>query len=268
MKIGMRLHDYGKNTPEVLAKLVRESGFEAGQLALYKAMDLPTDSLLQDDTLARIRAAFDGQGVALPVLGCYVEPGSTDEAQRLDGRARFLAHLDASIKLGAGCVGTETTNFAGTKSERDICYRHLVDFTAAVCERAEAIGATVGIEPVAVHTLNTPELTRQLLSDIASPSLRIIFDFSNLVTPENQDDQDRLLDRSLDCFGAKICAVHVKDGYFEGRKWINAQLGTGVMQWDRAMKELASIDDTLCCLREGVWPGAEKEEYAFIAARV
>lgn len=264
MKIGMRLHDFPRSTPETLARLARENGFEAGQLAMQKALSLDETTLLDDATLKRIRAAFENEHIALPVLGCYIDPIGDDPAACEAAAQKFCAHLKASVKLGAGCVGTETSHFRKDERERPAAYRALLEFVARACETAEQVGATVAIEPVAVHTLNTPELTRQMLRDIQSPRLSIIFDFANLITPENLHDLEGVLDRSLDCFGDQICAVHVKDGVFDGRDFINARLGTGVMRWERAARALRAAHPQLCLLREGVWPDAPREEAAYM----
>ena len=123
--------------------------------------------------------------------------------------------------------------------------------------------ALVGIEPVALHTLNTPELARRLIADVSSPNLRVILDTANLVTPETAapEAQMEILERALSCFGKRICVLHVKDGVFNGEgKWENRPLGQGVMDWPRLLPRLREHNDTLCALREGVFPGMAKEE--------
>ena len=135
----------------------------------------------------------------------------------------------------------------------------------AVVPVAEACGAVVGIEPVALHTLNTPELTRRLLRDVPSDALRVVLDVANLVTPQTTAPQAQreLLDRCLSCFGEKIAVLHVKDGVFDAEgKWQNRPLGEGVMDWAHLLPALRMHDDSLCALREGVWPGLTREECA------
>ena len=70
-----------------------------------------------------------------------------------------------------------------------------------------------------------------------------------------------ILERALSCFGKQICVLHVKDGVFNGEgKWENRPLGQGVMDWPRLLPRLREHNDTLCALREGVFPGIAKEE--------
>lgn len=262
MIIGMRGHDFGRMEPRALAAAIRETGFEATQLAFTKAFPAPAEQYMTREALCDIREAF--AGLALPVMGCYVSASDRDPDALAEAKARFKRALSASVTLGAGCVGTETTHFTFPESEREAAYARLLDFTREVCAHAEQVNALVGIEPVALHTLHTPELTRRLIADVNSPNLRVILDTANLVTPESTapEAQMEILERALSCFGERICALHVKDGVFgrEG-KWENRPLGQGVMDWPRLLPRLRAHNDALCALREGVFPGMAKEEY-------
>ena len=202
------------------------------------------------------------------VESCAAQPRKLFDPDALaEAKARFKRALSASVTLGAGCVGSETTHFTFPEAEREAAYARLLDFTREVCAHAEQVGARVGIEPVAVHTLNTPELAARLLSDVNSPSLRIILDTANLVTPQTTapETQMEILERALACFGEKICVLHVKDGVFNSEgKWENRPLGQGIMDWAHLLPRLRMHDDTLCALREGVFPGMAKEECAIM----
>ena len=261
MIIGMRGHDFGRMEPRALAAAIRETGFKATQLAFTKAFPAPAEQYMTPDALGNIRDAF--AGIALPVMGCYVSASDRDPDALAEAKARFKRSLSASVTLGAGCVGTETTHFTFPESGREAAYARLLDFTREVCAHAEQVHALVGIEPVALHTLNTPELTRRLIADVNSPNLRVILDTANLITPETAapEAQMEILERALACFGKRICVLHVKDGVFgsEG-KWENRPLGQGVMDWPRLLPRLRAHNDALCALREGVFPGMAREE--------
>lgn len=265
MIIGMRGHDFGRMQPAALADAIAQTGFRATQLAFAKAFPPPAQQYMTAKALASIRDAFAARGIALPVMGCYVSASDRDPDALHAAIARFTDALTASVTLGAGCVGTETTHFTFDESEREAAFARLVSFTRAVTSHAEACGAVVGIEPVALHTLNTPELTARLLREVHSPQLRVILDVANLVTPQttSPEAQRELLDRCLSCFGDRICVLHVKDGAFNADGvWENRPLGQGVMDWAHLLPRLRAHDDSLCALREGVFPGMAREECA------
>lgn len=265
MIIGMRGHDFGRMQPAELAERIASHGFRATQLAFSKAFAGSPEANLTDESLDAIRNAFASRGVAVPVLGCYVSASDRDPEKLEAAKAKFAAHLRASVRLGALCVGTETTHFTFDESEREPAYARLLDFTRAAVAVAESCGATVGIEPVAYHTLSTPEMTRRLLDDVPSDHLKVILDTANLVPPgeTRKEAQHDLLSRALDSFGGKICVLHVKDGIWNSEnRWENRPLGEGIMDWPTLLPRLRAHNDRLCALREGVWPGRAGEEYA------
>ena len=267
MIIGMRGHDFGRMQPDALAEAIASAGFCATQLAFTKAFEGPAEQYMTPQALASIRESFAARGIALPVMGCYISASDRDDAVREDAKRRFGECLRASVILGAGCVGTETTHFTFDESEREAAYARLLDFARTAAAEAQACGAIVGIEPVALHTLNTPELTRRLLDDVNSPNLKVILDVANLVTPQavSPEAQRDILERSLACFGKEIVALHVKDGAFDAEgKWQNRPLGEGVMDWARLLPRLRENNDSLCALREGVFPGLAREECAIM----
>lgn len=267
MIIGMRGHDFGRMQPADLAAAIHDAGFRATQLAFTKAFSQPAESYMTPEALTAIRDAFAAKDVAVPVMGCYISTSDPDDAVREAAKQKFAAHLRASVLLGAGCVGTETTHFTFDESQREAAYARLLDFTRYVVREAEACGAIVGIEPVACHTLNTPELARRLLEDVPSENLRIILDLANLLTPQtaSPEAQMEMLERCIACFGPKVTALHIKDGLFnDAGKWENRPLGEGVMDWARLLPRMREHFDPLCALREDVWPGLAEKECALL----
>lgn len=267
MIIGMRGHDFGRMQPGELAKAIAQKGYRATQLAFTKAFPDPAETYMTKERLEEIRDAFAAQDICVPVMGCYISASDRDETVRNAAKEKFAACLRASVILGALCVGTETTHFTFDESEREAAYARLLDFMRFVVPVAEECGATVGIEPVAYHTLCSPKMTRRLIDDVPSENFRIVLDLANLLTkdacsPEAQMD---ILERCLRLFGDKICVLHVKDGVFsEDGKWIAKPMGEGVMDWKTLLPVLRARDDSLCALREGVWPGREEEERRLI----
>ena len=265
MILGMRGHDFGKMQPAALADAISQYGFRATQLAFAKCFEGPAEQYMTPEALASIRETFAARDIAIPVLGSYVSASDADDAVREAAKEKYAAALRASVTLGAGCVGTETTHFRADESEREAAYGRLLDFAKHVAAAAEDCGAIAAIEPVALHTLNTPELTRRLLDDVHSPNLKVILDTANLVTPQTTapEAQLEIFERCIACFGGDVVALHIKDGVFDAEgKWQNRPLGEGVMDWARLFPRLRQHFDNLCATREGVFPGMAAEELA------
>ncbi len=107
MIIGMRGHDFGRMDARWLWPSA--TGFEATQLAFAKAFPAPAEQYMTRGALSEIRSVF--AGIVLPVMGCYVSASDRDPDVLAEAKARFKRSLSASVILGAGCVGTETTHF-------------------------------------------------------------------------------------------------------------------------------------------------------------
>ena len=265
MIIGMRGHDFGRMEPAELAPAISGAGFRATQLAFTKAFPRPSSAYMTPDMLSEIRQLFARHQVALPVMGCYVSASDADENKRSEAKSAFAECLRASVLLGAGCVGTETTHFTFEESEREAAYARLIDFTRFTAAEAESCGAIVGIEPVATHTLNTPELALRLLHDVPSKHIKVVLDLANLIPPGETapEFQSEMLERALNAFGDRLAVLHIKDGVWnsEGR-WENRPLGQGMMDWSRLLPRLREHNNDLCALREAVWPGLATQECA------
>ena len=204
--VGARLHDYGKGTPDELFAKVSADGFAAVQLAYKKCV--PTVKSYADVTDALVAdtiAAEKAHSIQVAVLGTYVELAINDES-RLQNVADFKSQLAVCKALGAGCIGTETTAMskqpAGTTREeaQELLCRSL----AEILPTAEELGVTVGIEPVTLHSMNSPAATRHILDTMRSPNLKVIFDMSNLVNAENVHDQARIWNDMGELLGEEI----------------------------------------------------------------
>ncbi len=266
MKIGVRAHDFPKQSPESLAKEIRASGFEAVQLALFKALDIREEEMMRPDTLSRIRKAFESAGLEISVLGCYVDPGALQESVRQNSLERFREHVRIAKKLGAACVATETTAFSGTDTEREYAYGRILAFVQEMAKEAESADTFVAIEPVLAHTINTPKMARRLLNEVGSDRLRIIFDPVNLLSLGGVDSQDDLWSRCIACFGDKVIAMHIKNGCWQGSRYIPQPLDQGVMHFDPVFRWIKEKMPHLPLLREEAQPCNVERDIAFVKA--
>lgn len=211
-RIGVRGHDFGKMDIETLPKYLRELGFNGIQLAPFRAIEgVNTFEDITDNVIEKCREEFEKNDVEISVYGCYVEIGMTDKSKRLEEVDKFIKGIGHSKKLGAKIIGTETTNFPMYEENRESAYQGVKDSVLRMIEEAEKQDVCIGIEPVAFHTLNSPELTKRLIDEVNSDKLKIILDTVNLLTPKNIHNQNKIIDECFDLFGDRIEAMHLKD---------------------------------------------------------
>ena len=235
MNIGVRAHDFGRHTSADLPRIIREAGFEAVQLAIPKAIEgITAFSEIDDHLLEDIRSNFDKYGLEIAVMGCYIEPSLLDKAERLAQVETFKLGLSHAAKLGAKIVGTETTglDIDAPSTEREKAYQLLKDSVLRMAEEAEKQGVCIGIEPVAEHVLNTPELAARLFDEVGSDKLRIIFDPVNLILPRTIISQLRIYDDLFTSLGDKISVLHMKDVDTNSGEKVWRNLGEGQIDYE------------------------------------
>lgn len=266
MKIGLRAHDYGKLPLQELMARISGDGFRGIQLAIPKAIEgINGYDQVDEALLSAIKDECKKHNIEIAVFGCYVELSYLDTKERQQQVDKFLLGIDFAKALDAGCIGSETTRFTGIDEERQIAFEGLVDSVKQIVKKAEEIGIDIGIEPVASHTLNTPELTKELLERVPSDRLKVIFDPVNLLTAENIHDQDNLWDRCFECFGDRICALHVKgirlnkSGQLEKATLAESEVNLKkIMDWVKVHRP------DISALREEIKPEESKEDWLHI----
>ena len=217
--LGARGHDFGRHDPETLFSSIGQAGFACTQLAFTKAVEgVKSYADVTPALVERARAAAAASGVGIAVDGTYVELSYADEDKRKAEVAKVLSQIPVAKALGAGCMGSETTNMAKqpgvTRKEAQEALLRSLGEILPVCEEQ---GVLFAVECVYYHAMNTPEAVRMVLDTMASPNLRVICDFANYVGPEaaSVDAQRRIWDKVGSWYGDKITAVHFKGQNFQ-----------------------------------------------------
>ena len=217
--IGARGHDFGRQTPEALFSAIGQAGFRCTQLAFTKAINgVKSYADVTPSLVEAASVASKASNVGIAVDGTYVELSYADEEKRKAEVAKVLSQIPVAKALGAGCMGSETTNMAkqpgiSRKEAQEALLRSLGEILPA-CEEQ---GVLFAVECVYYHAMNAPEAVKMVLDTMASPNLRVICDFANYVSPENAsvDAQRRLWDKVGSWYGDKIVAVHFKGQNFQ-----------------------------------------------------
>ena len=249
MQLGIRLHDiHAKLGPEFQtmekrAQTAREEGFTCVHLAYSKVIKGYTfdDCALTEGLAKYTRRVFEGQGLDVAVLGCYLNLAHPDPGKLREIQSRYYGHLRVASLLGAGVVGTETgapnaqyKMDANTHSEEAL--ETFIRGLTPVVERAEKYGVTMAIEPVWKHIVYSPDRAVKVLEAIQSPNLRIIFDPVNLLYPGNLDERDKVIGEAMEKLCDRIAVVHLKDCVPDGDDLKSIAAGTGVMDYTEILK--------------------------------
>lgn len=269
IRIGVRAHDYGRDTPERLFERIARDGFSCVQLAFQKAV-AGVGSLrdLTAETVERVAAALDKNHLHTAVFGAYLDLALPDPAARRENAAQVVRCLPFAKRLGADCVGMETTARAKQAGmTRREALAAFVRSLETVLPEAERLGVTVAIEPVFTHTVDTPECAAGVLRTLASPVLSVIFDPVNLLSAEAVPKQRELWDRAFDCFGDRIVSAHFKgirpDETGTLRK---TDLEHSAADYPYLFEKLKRLPQDLSALREEADPASAARDCTFLRA--
>lgn len=243
MQLGIRLHDLKEAPLDERLKIAKEQGFLCGHLALSKVIsEHPVDdTALTPGFAMHVKKLFAENHQDVAVLGCYFNLANPNPERLKEITHRYMAHIRFASMLGAGVVGTETgaPNEEYRFEERSHSAEALAIFIKnlrPVVSYAEKMGVIIAIEPVYKHIVCNPTRARQVLDEIASPNLQIIFDPVNLLDLCNYKDRDAIIAEALELLGDDIAVVHIKDFCVEGDDFVSVAAGTGGMDYTQIIR--------------------------------
>ncbi|MCM1252101.1 MAG: sugar phosphate isomerase/epimerase [Clostridium sp.] len=243
MQLGIRLHDIEKAPLEKRLQIAKQQGFKCGHLALSKVISeySVADSALTPGFACYLKNLFAKSEIDVAVLGCYLNLANPNEESLKKNQARYLANIRFASLLGAGVVGTETgaVNEAYKYEERNHSEEALQIFIKnlrPVVEYAEKMGVIFAIEPVFKHIVCNPKRARQVLDEIASPNLQIIFDPVNLLDISNYQNREEIFAEAMELLGKDIAVVHIKDFKVEDNGLTSVAAGTGEMDYSEIIR--------------------------------
>jgi sugar phosphate isomerase/epimerase len=194
--------------------------------------------------LARVRAAADRQGLALPMLCHSPDFTQPEAAARRRELERTREMLKVTAELGGGfCRVLSGQNRPGLREEEAL--RWVVDSLWALVPDAEAAGVVMCLENHYKDSLwQHPEFAQSsrrylaILDAVDSPWVKAQYDPSNAIVA--QEDQYELLERVL----PRVATVHASDRYLEGDTLQHGVIGQGLNDYDRIFALLAGADFT------------------------
>ena len=110
MKIGVRVHDFGKSDAKTLAKKAKAIGFDGVQLVLNKAIDGESGlaGTLSKEKANAFYNDFKNEGLDIFMLGAYFNPVHSDKEKVKSLTEKFREHLKFMNDFHAGFVGSES----------------------------------------------------------------------------------------------------------------------------------------------------------------
>lgn len=261
MQIGIRAHDCEKVPFTQLVKNIGKQGFSCTQLALKKAItDFPVDEAAMTPGMALyMKRIFAENQVDVAVLGCYRNLANPDPLMQQEILKSYEAHIRFASLLGCGVVGTETgavnTEYkyepANHTEEALLIF---INNLRPVVECAERFGVIVAIEPVYSHIVCDVKKARKVLDEINSPNLQLIFDPVNVLSVDNYQKQDTIIEEFFRLTGTEIACLHAKDFQIQAGQLRSVAAGEGLLHYGTLMKQVKAKKPLIHLLLEDTNP--------------
>ena len=276
MKIGVRVHDFGKSNAETLAKQAKAVGFDGVQFVINKAIEGESGKAgtLNDEKVKAFADAFHNEGLDIVMLGAYFNPVHSNKQLVSDNIAKFKEHLAYENKFGAKFVGTETGSFNDDKwtynplNRTEEAYQEVLRIFKDLAKTAEDNNANMAIEGAFGHCMFEPKALYRLVSEINSNNVYYIVDIYNYLAISNYENYKEILEECFKLFKGRIVIFHLKDFIIEDGALKQCAIGNGLLDYDYLLKRMNEEAPDAYLIFEGSKPEDMEFSYNFVKSKL
>ncbi len=244
-------------TPEICRR-VRDLGFSGIFTRFRRNHPLETSRAQAD----RVRRLMADEGVRLyQATGFWQNLVTPDETQRseavrvLQAALRLAGWLGArGIDTGPGSVNPDGPWFPHPYNWTQTARHQLIKSLREAAPAAEDAGVYLSLEGHQLVTLESPEVTAEVIDAVGSPWVRSDYDSANWITRREVFDTGPALDRHFDILGNRIISCHAKDIWIENRLALHLQdgcPGKGLLDFRTLFRRMEALSPDYPVIAEG-----------------
>lgn len=276
MKIGVRVHDFGKSTAQELAKKAKAIGFDAVQLVLNKAIEGETGlaGTLSKEKANYFYEEFKKEGLEIAMLGAYFNPVHSNKELVQKMIEKFKEHLIYENDFHAGYVGSETGSYNDDKwtynplNRTEEAFNENVKIFGELAKVAEENNSKIALEGAYGHCMYEPKALKKLVDTIGSNSIYYTVDIYNYLSIDNYMNHTKIFDECLELFKDKIVIFHLKDFIIENDSLKQCCIGKGQMDYDYIMPLIKEKCPNAYLIFEGSKPEDMEYSYKFVQSKL
>ena len=244
MQLGIFAYTFVRPTVEEVFDAIRAHGLKNTEWN-YTAIGMQEVPDSVDDALAeRIRTTAADRGITVDSVAGYTNLVDPDPVRRAAAMRRLFGLIRAARAHGADkvalCTGSRDPHSMWTWHDANDdagAWADLLDSMAACVEVAEESDITLVFEPEVNNVVHTAKKARQLLDELQSPCLKVVFDGANIYHRGELSRQHEMLTEAIDLLGNDIALAHAKDIEQDGDAG-HAAAGTGRLDFGHYLDEL------------------------------
>lgn len=244
MRLGIFAYTFVRPTVEAVFDAIRAHGLKNTEWN-YTAIGMQeVPATLDERLIEHIRTAAAERGITVDSVAGYTNLVDPEPERRRAALGRLCRLIRAAPAHGADKVALCT----GSRDQRSMwrwndanddagAWADLLRSLAACLEAAEESGVTLVFEPEVNNVVHTARKARQLLDELRSPRLKVVFDGANIYHRGELSRQQELLTEAIDLLGGDIALAHAKDIEQDGDAG-HAAAGTGRLDFGHYLGEL------------------------------
>jgi sugar phosphate isomerase/epimerase len=249
--------DMDEMTPEICRR-VRTLGF-TGIFTRFARNDPHTTTAAQ---ARRLRALLADEGVRLfQATGYWQNLVNPDQGRRAEAVRTLQAALALAGQIGArgidtgpGSMSPDGPWFPHPANWTPVCRQQLVKSLKECAAAAADAGVYLSLEGHQLVTLESAQVTKEILDEVGSPWVRSDYDSANWITRETVYDTTTALNRDFDALGPHIVSCHAKDVWIENRLTLHLQdgcPGRGTVDFQTLFRRMEALDPDYPVIVEG-----------------
>jgi sugar phosphate isomerase/epimerase len=237
-------------------RTLKSLGYEATQFNFASAGLPSLPAAIADEKIEEIAAAARKHGVKIEAISATFNMTHPDQTVIDNGMVSLTVICEAAARLNCPLV----TLCTGTLDAEDQWRFHPDNNTPQAWQKigetmthalqiASKYGVSLGIEPELANIVNSAEKARQLIDEMNSDALKVIFDPANLFEVATIIEQHHIVKRALDLLAGDIAIAHAKDRNTDGSF---ATAGKGVLDYHFYLKQLKASGFDGCIITHGL----------------
>lgn len=274
MEVGIFAKTFSRLTLEATLDAVLRFDIRAVQFNFSSVGMETIPGSVDESLLRRIREALDLRAMRVATISGTFNLIDPDKERRRENLRRLGLMASACRVLSTTKIALST----GTRDEQDMwrghpdnntaeAWRELLDSIETALAFTEQEGVLLLVEPEPGNVMSDANRARQLLNEIKSPRLKILFDAANLLSGHSRVEQCEVLDEAFDLLGPDIALAH-------GKEWITDELievrvpGQGSLNWDYYLESLAHAGYAGPLILHGFDEAAVEDAVAFVRSKL
>ena len=253
MQIGIFTKVFPRSSLELVLDAVQATGLRSVQFNMESAGLPPMPDAISVDLAERIRDAVAARGLTIAAVQGTFNMSHPDPEHRRTGLRHLRVLIDSCKTLRTSviaiCIGTRDPENMWRYHPENGTPETWQDMTTCVREAvrmAEDADLTLALEPEVTNVVDSPDLARRLLDEIASPHLKITMDAANLFHAGDLPRMAEVMDHAFALLGSALVLAHAKDLSHDGDAG-HEPAGQGLLDYDRylALLQRSGFSGTL-----------------------